>query len=769
MRGQRSGLRRRLGSTLTIGPPTLTSAMAWVGVLAGVWLATPIAHGAAGDGRSYELVSPADKNGADISRAAGMVHASVSGSSVALNSNGAFDPAAGTGAIGVTTYRARRGPSAWSLDSVTPRQVPFSGASVTGSQVFAFDAELSRSILAAYDPPLVPEAPPHVVNLYRETVGQPYDLLSPSATPLQPDIFGGPALADATPDLEHIIFESTKNLTGDAVGFGPFLYEWRAGSLRLAGILPASEGGGPAQGSYAGQGASFAHYTETTISDDGRRVFFTDASTGRLYMRVDGASTVWLSRSEATVPDAVSQPVEFMGASADGSRVFFRSSERLVDSDPTSANDLYMYDVDATGRHLTLISADDEPADDGLDTARAIGVLGVSEDGSRVYFAGENAIVRGQDPVDANRLGLYLWQSGQTRYITGLATADPAGGDGQNWDVGGSSYSLTPKTSRASKSGRYLLFATSARQANGYDNAGNRQMYVYDADRDELACASCNPSGAPATGGAQVTRIQTPQLPSPYLSRALLDDGTAYFDTPDPLVPGDVNGRRDVYEWRAGHARLISTGRSDADSFFGDASASGNDVFLLTRERLVGWDRDANLDVYDARVGGGLPEPPQTREACSGDDCQPPATPPPSFEASATSRSSGAGDVRARAAPGFVVRRASRAARRAFARTGRLVLSVRTSTRGTVRTEAFARIRGLHVRVARAQATARAATTVKLRLRLNRGARQELRRRGALNVAVQVRMSGSPQVERLTFKLEARGARRTGRARVPRR
>jgi hypothetical protein len=110
-----------------------------------------------------------------------------------------------------------------------------------------------------------------------------------------------------------------------------------------------------------------------------------------------------------------------------------------------------------------------------------------------------------------------------------------------------------------------------------------------------------------------------------------------FFETPDALLPGDTNELRDVYEWEAqgsggcqtagGCLYLISTGHSGDDSTFEGAGRSGEDVFFLTRERLVGQDRDDYLDVYDARVGGGLAaqNPPSPSPPCSGDDCRAPA------------------------------------------------------------------------------------------------------------------------------------------------
>ncbi len=46
--------------------------------------------------------------------------------------------------------------------------------------------------------------------------------------------------------------------------------------------------------------------------------------------------------------------------------------------------------------------------------------------------------------------------------------------------------------------------------------------------------------------------------------------------------------------------------RARTSPSFADASASGNDVFFFTDQPLVGQDQDSLVDVYDARVGGGI-------------------------------------------------------------------------------------------------------------------------------------------------------------------
>jgi hypothetical protein len=76
-----------------------------------------------------------------------------------------------------------------------------------------------------------------------------------------------------------------------------------------------------------------------------------------------------------------------------------------------------------------------------------------------------------------------------------------------------------------------------------------------------------------------------------------------------------------VYEYEAGGLSLISTGASAENSFFYDASLSGEDLFFVTTQHLVRGDTDNGMRLYDARVGGGFPEP-EAAAQCSGEGCR---------------------------------------------------------------------------------------------------------------------------------------------------
>jgi hypothetical protein len=282
----------------------------------------------------------------------------------------------------------------------------------------------------------------------------------------------------------------------------------------------------------------------------------------------------------------------------------------------------------------------------------ATGVLGASEDGHRVYFTGGfGQLVPGGPPVIS---GLYLWQDADGTPGGSLSFVGDLNGD-RFTNLNASRIGI-PRTARVSPDGRFLLFQDSIGDGlrprydqsactGGIGSATNNsaggcsEVYLYKADSStptdpDVVCASCIPSGAPATTNAYINARAgaSAAAVTQHLSHALSDDGRhVFFWTAEPLVPEDTNNKADVYEYDVptGTVHLITSGKDTADSYFLDASATGHDIYFLTRQRLVGWDTDTNYDLYDARIGGGFPEPPPATHECIGDSCQGQPSAPP--------------------------------------------------------------------------------------------------------------------------------------------
>jgi sugar lactone lactonase YvrE len=312
-------------------------------------------------------------------------------------------------------------------------------------------------------------------------------------------------------------------------------------------------------------------------------------------------------------------------------------------------------------------------------------VIGASADGSSVYFVADGALSTGEGAVSGDCVLAGGIGSGECNlYRYDLATeavslvAVLSGADFHDWAAASEGSDLGQLTARISPNGEWLAFM-SERPLTGYDNrdarSGERdqEVFLYDAKGEggagKLLCASCNPTGARPAGRQGPPNIPPALVDVPrlweqrwyaanlpgwtrvdlshalYQSRYLSDSGRLFFNANDALVPQDSNGTEDVYEYEPskgsgqpasndctesspiysptsqGCVSLITSGTSPEESAFMDASESGSDVFFLTASRLTASDEDRALDLYDARVGGGEPEPVKP-PACEGDACQ---------------------------------------------------------------------------------------------------------------------------------------------------
>jgi hypothetical protein len=352
---------------------------------------------------------------------------------------------------------------------------------------------------------------------------------------------------------------------------------------------------------------------------------------------------------------------------------------------------------------------------------------------------------------------LYVWNAGRaTRVIS--APTDTIHLGGALSATSGDNASITPD-------GRHILFFSRA-PLTGYDNTDrvtgmpDEELFRYDADTTDFVCVSCGRDGEAPSGDARFSsNVPTTEVNIRFQS----DDGAqAFFESPDALVPGDNNGRRDVYEWFAGGVTLISAGSGMFDSKLVGVSASGRDVFFTTPDRLAGAEQD-NVKVYDARQGGGFPGLAPASTPCSGDDCQgaPANGPTPPYPGSVSF--TGPGNVATPRQITFSVRKISGAQLRRLARDGKVTLTIEVSNSGTVSATATSRFRGLTSVIASSRRFAARAGRVSLPLTLAGAARKELASSGRLAVHFTVRYSQSAAQlsARVTLRQVKRGVEKS--------
>jgi hypothetical protein len=500
-----------------------------------------------------------------------------------------------------------------------------------------------------------------------------------------------------------VSFESLYEYVGTGHGGGvPALVGVSDGSTVVKGVrLPAGAlisecgtvlGGLPSNGDeepvdlYNAVSEAGAGGEAGALAEEGARVFFTAKEGGcpglnragevvvgegpniaELYARVNGAHTVAISEptkadcaacdtSEAAAPGAGALRPTFVGASRTGSRVFFTTTQKLLPPAGSGVN-LYMYDFGgAPGARVTLLGS-------ALAGAGALagGVMRVSEDGSRVYFVSTGVLAGNLDaksePAVAGEDNLYVVDTatGATRFIAALSPAD-AQKDWLSLDTG--------REAVATADGGVFVFA-SVNDLTPDARGASEQLYRYDANSGALERITLGEAAINENGNAQAlaTRLVAPDYGArgyakPEASSLSGDGSQVVFESSLALTAGALNNvcafseegncipALNVYEFEGGRVYLVSDGKdahgvitSSATGLIG-LTPSGRDLFFTTADPLVSGDTDSQLDIYDARVDGGIPES-LGAGGCGGEGCQGALSAAPSFTAPASTVSGG--------------------------------------------------------------------------------------------------------------------------------
>jgi hypothetical protein len=351
-------------------------------------------------------------------------------------------------------------------------------------------------------------------------------------------------------------------------------------------------------------------------------------STHDLYMREDDEHTIQIDAS-------VGGEGQFWMASPDGSKVLF-----------SKEGDLYEYDVDSASTTRLTHGAETQ------------GVVGASDDLSYVYFVADGALAPDAEPHECRFRGgedacnLYVLHVGEPARLVGVLSDEDSFSKPQSfiprafgvWEQG-----LADKEAEVTPDGLHLVFA-SQRSLTGYNSHKAEEIFLYDYHDASLRCVSCDPTNE------QPSRYSSAYIPvshvNTYLPHWMSEDGNrVFFDSLDPLVPADTNNASDVYEWEregagtctkaGGCLFLISGGVAPEGSTLADASASGDDIFFITRSQLSEEDKNEMLDVYDARVGAARPP---AAPQCTGSGCQGTPLAPPVFATPSSSTFNGVGN-----------------------------------------------------------------------------------------------------------------------------
>jgi hypothetical protein len=556
------------------------------------------------DCRAYELVTPPDTGGRPP-MGAGLggvsfwgLPASPAGERVSFKIvNGLIPGLDGTASLQGDPYLSARGPDGWSTVATGGN-----GTETTTVAPGGRSPDQTYSVWAAErEGPAVVGAARTVYLRYpdghSELFGRGSLATDPFAVPKLISEGGG-----------HMIFTSSLHLENGAQPAGKLaVYDRTAdGITHVASLLPGDE---------TPSGSQAVLYQGSSL--DGRGIAFTvsEAGTPTLHLRYEDQQSYEIGDS-----------LTFEGVAEGGKRVFY-----------LEAGSLYAFDVEA-GKIPFATSGD-------------VTVVNVSADGTTAYFISPSKLTSAPNPLGAKAIAgeenLYRSHEGTILFVGTVSEADVDGegvfpGLGLWADVvKAGSFAADP--SRSTEDGGVLLFESDA-DLTPYDSGGSRQVYRFDSGADQLTCLSCNPTGEQPSGDAllQNATIDTVQ-PEPNSVFDVVDNLSAggrraFFQSPDPLVAADTDSLLDVYEWEAqgegtcadpaGCLFLISSGRSEKVNYLYAASASGEDVFFRTSDRLVAADKEAVPSIYDARIGGGFPQAAPPAE-CEGEGCRPSLSPPP--------------------------------------------------------------------------------------------------------------------------------------------
>ncbi len=626
-------------------------------------------------------------------------------------------PGEGESVLEVGIYRDSRTSSGWRLSPLNAPLSQFIGqqpvTSEASSGVTLWDQHTPgqsantrglyiRSAVGKYSfvGPLVPpnadqEEPSNVINT--ATV-----IDEPVATSNE---YGHVVLA--ANDAVYWPFDGTVGTTGSLYEYSGTVSK-RSGIYKEQPILVAVEGEKGSRsligqcGSRLGGGTVY-----NALSSDGESVFFTVERIGvfgcegvgpevaEVYARLHGALsssesavTVHVSASECTVGCETESGKNFEGASESGEKVFFTSTQKLtVDAvDGTESGsateggcaaievsvgcNLYEYDFGMSGSECQVARRCLSAVSNG---AGVLGVAGISEDGSHVYYVARGALTGagvneyGAAPVEGQP-NLYVYDTvrGTTGFVATLGA-----GDAGDWQK-----ELQRPVEVTGGEGQFLLFASSRPGVTPDDTGSQTQLFEYDALTGELVRVTqgedeYNENGNGVKTGAdaqalaeiveQVGRVRDFKSSTNRLSVSG-DGSTVFFESGGALSPRAVSAARgclSLYEFHTGGlisqgvVHLVSDGQDVqlvkgalCGTQFEGMDASGGNVLFATDDPLLGSDVDgAQRDIYDARVDGGF-APVASDQSCEGSGCEGTTSTPPSvFGAPASAAVTGAGNL----------------------------------------------------------------------------------------------------------------------------
>ena len=522
--------------------------------------------------RAYEMVTPPYKEGYKFY----VSGYSTSGEQAILTSLGdvASSPGQSEALERSEAYLDTRTSMGWQSVPWNPPSSEF-----LGQVPIAFEANAGISLWAQH----TPEQSALVRELYSRSASGVFTPIGPLNPPVageeepneytdvSPDYYDTPI--GATGDYRHVVlsaFNHEDYWPFDPTHGEPSLYEYSGTGNKkpiLVGVLGGAKGNTDLVSScgteLGGYGSAF-----NALSKSGETIFFTPkpceggASRTEIYARLHGsmvapdpAETVDISTSECTQDCGSSESGKnFEGASENGERVFFTSTQKLTNGaiDGTGAGNateesgcaetkpsdggcnLYEYDFAAPeGERLRVISEGGE----------VLGVAGIAENGARVYFVARRADTSAQSnpygvrpATDGPNLYVYDTLTGATAFIVTLS----ASSDSDDWRR-----AFRRPVEVTGENGRFILFASAQTGLTPDDDNLHADMQLYEyssstqGESPELVRVTKGESGFNGDGNGVTVGVRPESISNATLSLGYGAD----FKTTTNLLSISQDGR----------------------------------------------------------------------------------------------------------------------------------------------------------------------------------------------------------------------------------
>jgi len=282
----------------------------------------------------------------------------------------------------------------------------------------------------------------------------------------------------------------------------------------------------------------------------------------------------------------------FNGSSADGTRVFFSSEEKLVEADGDKATDVYARDLPSGPTILISGGSEDVTAS----------FAAASSNGLHVFLtSAEDLLEADEDGVN----DVYEWTGGVLKLVTSAPCTSFCGA---NFDA-------------VSADSTQVLFSTAGALVPA-DEDTNDDIYRQDVSGGAPVLVSRGDAGCPSCWNGDFDA---------RFNEASADASRVVFTTAEPFLPADDDKlveEDDIYlrDIEAGNSSLITIAPSycplkagNCGATFVGSSEDGLHIFFRTVERFTLEDGDNEADVYERSLGD-QPSEEVTRLVSTGND-----------------------------------------------------------------------------------------------------------------------------------------------------